>query len=533
MRATSLVLILLSLTHVGVSAADDRFSPWPHGGRVADWEFRVPDRWTRVDEKGQWRLAVTASSPTAAREGLGTYALLKGNEVGDFTLDFTARSLAANDNDAADLAVVFAYRDGDNYCYLLMNSHPEYSRLYRVESGQRHGMARTQRPAITDRKDHRFCVQRKDKTIRAWRDGVLLLETEDDALSHKGRLGVGAFNDPVSFDDIRVRDAAVPEAELDPAPSLERLTDALGAAPANPWPRKEQLEDHDDWRVRDWGNPGRGERMVHQDSNRVLVIGALGDEREKLALTRDMQCDLSGRVLAVSIYNPSSEPVPVAAIVCIGEDWVYHESPQEILFPRAWNRLVFTPTQPMWKCAASDWLYTKAVPSLDQARQIGLLVYNGDEDRELLLDQVFIAEPDKVRPAVVETPSPKAPARTSTEPEPPEPEQVPQATVANRRPEAVRPPEAPQATEAAELPPDPARADETEADSEAPSGGLSITVAPEPEQPEVDTEDRNGKRLLLLTRQAGPLAFGLFVLVAVAVTFRVLSRPLPDDGARR
>jgi len=89
-----------------------------------------------VSESADLALHLNTSDIINTGEGLGEYAVLSGLQYRDFDLYAHVRSPedpAANT--FADYAVLFGYRDADNYDYVLFSAKKDESRVYRLQNG--------------------------------------------------------------------------------------------------------------------------------------------------------------------------------------------------------------------------------------------------------------------------------------------------------------------------------------------------------------------------------------------------------------
>lgn len=183
------------------------FSDVEFFGNVDNWEPETPERWSVAYEGGDKRYFMTEPDLRSdSGDRLGEYSLVSGRTYTNFTMRLRAKTVERLEhNSSADYAVVLGFQDENNYLYLLANSDQQYSALFAVEEGARDLIAETDGPLVEDDAWHDLELERKSDQITVHLDGRQRLRTTTDLFS-SGRLGVGAFNDSVAFDDIDVHE---------------------------------------------------------------------------------------------------------------------------------------------------------------------------------------------------------------------------------------------------------------------------------------------------------------------------------------
>jgi len=198
-------------------------------GNAEGWSPRITDagRWSVGPDKGDMAYYINDGSFNSLDGGrLGTYSLLAG-DYGDFTFTAQAR-LGADVNTAAnaDYALVFGYRDAENYYYVMFNNNPDYTQLFKVSEGTRGtALASASKDWLIDNAYHGIEVSRAGSVIIVLFDGEEVLRATDNS-QITGRVGVGSFNDSAYFDEVSVTGAVVTVPGTNPpsTPSTPRVT---------------------------------------------------------------------------------------------------------------------------------------------------------------------------------------------------------------------------------------------------------------------------------------------------------------------
>ncbi len=186
------------------------------------WSMKTPSRWSveqdyllapppapnpDIAEKPDSALHLNTSDIAHSGAGLGEYAFLTDLLYSQFDLYFHARSpedLSANA--FADYAVIFSYRDAENYDYVLFSAKKDESRVYRLRDGASTVLAQLDDIAIEDNDYHYLRVQRTGDELRLWFDNRPAATVADTAFS-AGRIGFGSYNDEAWFDQVRIAGA--------------------------------------------------------------------------------------------------------------------------------------------------------------------------------------------------------------------------------------------------------------------------------------------------------------------------------------
>ena len=175
---------------------------------TAFWQPQTPSRWQLVADEDDSSYAITTSdytSPDGQRPG--EYSLLAGKIFEDFEFSLTLRTDAREIfNNFADAVLIFAWQDSLNYAYLMLNRRSNETALYQLLDGVREPLLPVADYFIFGQKRYSVAVQKVGDQVRAFIDGEMIFSTTVPGLP-PGQLGIGSFNDAVSFDDVIIRNA--------------------------------------------------------------------------------------------------------------------------------------------------------------------------------------------------------------------------------------------------------------------------------------------------------------------------------------
>jgi molybdopterin-guanine dinucleotide biosynthesis protein len=195
-------------------------------GDFANYTPLTPSRWSLADDGGDRRLFLNTSAYSEQPNGmLGEYALVTNSYVGDFDMSVNARSnedLTANG--WADVAVVFGYKDANNYSFVMLSKDAGSTVIQKVVNGVGTAVATATTPGITDTAYHNVQVSRRGQTVTVSVDGQQILSGSDAALATLGQVGVGSYNDSAYFDDISVTVPPAAAPALTSAFSTSKIT---------------------------------------------------------------------------------------------------------------------------------------------------------------------------------------------------------------------------------------------------------------------------------------------------------------------
>jgi hypothetical protein len=175
-------------------------------GDFADYTPLTPSRWSVAQDGGDTRLFLNTSAYSEQPNGmLGEYALAGSQSYADFDLTLKARSnedLTANG--WADYAVVFGYKDANNYSFVMLSKAPGSTVIQKVVNGVGTAVATATTAGVTDNAYHNVQVSRRGQVVTVSVDGAQLMSANDAALGSAGQVGVGSYNDSAYFDDVNV-----------------------------------------------------------------------------------------------------------------------------------------------------------------------------------------------------------------------------------------------------------------------------------------------------------------------------------------
>ena len=190
---------------------------------VEDFEDGVADGFTEVDgneggssQNGVWAVVdeggnavysqTNGSLVNGSGSRLGACSLAPGL-YDSFTLDIDVR--ADDTNSYADAAVIFGWQDNDSYYYAMFNKAADANQAFVVTNGSRTQVGSDFSYAggvpWGDNEFHHVALTRSAGTgdISIQVDGETIF-TGTDTTYGAGRVGVGAYNDAASFDNLRI-----------------------------------------------------------------------------------------------------------------------------------------------------------------------------------------------------------------------------------------------------------------------------------------------------------------------------------------
>ena len=229
-----LAVFLLAMAAGAAEFADD-FS-----AGLAQWEPLLADHWEIRAEEGNQRLVLAkpgSQRPPVRRPG--QFALLKGAPWWDVTVDVSVKTLRPDRVKGRDVCVIFGRRDDTHFYYAHLCSESNGSAhnvLMKVAGTKRRVIMREKRPeARLTAAWHRVRVtHRSNGEIRVCMDDMETpLMTAEDRDYPVGQIGLGAFDDPAMFDDVRIAGQRLDEA----ATTVELVEPWPGAKLADSTPR--------------------------------------------------------------------------------------------------------------------------------------------------------------------------------------------------------------------------------------------------------------------------------------------------------
>jgi hypothetical protein len=199
---------------VTTQALLSRFSDVPYFGSVGNYAPRTWSRWTVASDQGDLRyLLRTSNYQGQTNLRLGEYSIVRMRSYADCMVRVSARSNETlGSNPAADLAVIFGWKNAENYSYLQLSAQAQETRLVTVSAGVGTVVATAAQAGIQDNGYHAVEMWRHGGWIRALVDGNELLSVrgstseQDAALRVLGAVGIGSYDDSAYFDNIDVVD---------------------------------------------------------------------------------------------------------------------------------------------------------------------------------------------------------------------------------------------------------------------------------------------------------------------------------------
>lgn len=174
-------------------------------------------------------------------------------------------------------------------------------------------------------------------------------------------------------------------AELEKKPGAEQAPGQSGSAAAGQ--KVEEGIEAGNWEVLNWGNPCTVS-VQPLDGNQVLMVEMpAGGGKDKAAVGRSLNLDLSDREkLRFNVFNAEKSRCEVAIALITAAD--YFESRTVAVRPD-WNLdLEIDLKAKDFKSKETNWRFETAVKSLDQVKQVILLVYGGRQKALLYFDAI-------------------------------------------------------------------------------------------------------------------------------------------------
>lgn len=173
-------------------------------GHRGNWVELTPQRWAITYQGGRAYSIDTSDYVNQTGDRPGEYTLLNHHLFGDFDFTVKARSdEVLGPWSAADYVVIFGYRNELNYYYMMFSRYAINNELFKVVDGVRQKIARAPHGSFLDNAFHQVDIQRRGNDIDILFDGNPYLSVTDDTFG-AGAIGIGSYNDAVSFDDIDV-----------------------------------------------------------------------------------------------------------------------------------------------------------------------------------------------------------------------------------------------------------------------------------------------------------------------------------------
>ncbi|MBN2452003.1 MAG: hypothetical protein JXR77_16575 [Lentisphaeria bacterium] len=181
-------------------------------GGLASWTLHPPDLW----EVRDGALVLTKPGPqTPPVRRPGAYALLRDRVWRDVTIEARIQSLRPASVKGRDLCIVFGYRDETHFYYAHLSNDSNgktHNVIVKVMGSARVPITNEKRPEarLSDGWHDVRVEHRADGDIRVFMDDNTdpLMSARDTDYT-RGAVGVGTFDDPGMFDDVRVTGSLV------------------------------------------------------------------------------------------------------------------------------------------------------------------------------------------------------------------------------------------------------------------------------------------------------------------------------------
>lgn len=171
----------------------------------ADWQPLNASNWQVALDQGDYAYYLNNTSYTLPGDNqLGEYSLISTITRLNFVFECDLRTPETG-NASADLGIIFAYRDAQNYYNMVFNRSASYTELSVVKKGLGTSIASYPSPLLQDAAYHHVKIERLGPNIKVYYDGTKIIDINDDSFM-TGQLGVGSRNDAGYFDNIVIKD---------------------------------------------------------------------------------------------------------------------------------------------------------------------------------------------------------------------------------------------------------------------------------------------------------------------------------------
>lgn len=131
----------------------------------------------------------------------GEYALVKDCEYHDFTFRCRVQHLAEPVDYESDYCIIFGYQDGGNYYYMRYGKNYWHTSLSKIVNGQKYQLLAPGVWIDFNADPHQLEINYDGQVITAKMDNYTIFNYTDPNVG-SGKIGVGAYNDKVAFDDV-------------------------------------------------------------------------------------------------------------------------------------------------------------------------------------------------------------------------------------------------------------------------------------------------------------------------------------------
>lgn len=141
-----------------------------------------------------------------------------------------------------------------------------------------------------------------------------------------------------------------------------------------------------------WSNPVKGDvqPLIGDDRlagvTRALTVTFGKGGKDKAAIKKSVNLDATeDHVLTLRLKNKTDQPLRVSVALKTGQ-WIFHESQiQVVKADEGWKELRFDLKEPTFKSEKSKWANNAAVESLDDVKEVQILIYNKDAEGSALI----------------------------------------------------------------------------------------------------------------------------------------------------
>jgi len=209
--------VIASSTQTSFRLLADYFDDFEDGD-ADGWQPQHVNRWMVTSDEGDKSYFLNTSDyDSPAGLLLGEYTLLEDSLFNNRDFEFTCWAKSAEDlrlNNNADHAVLFAFQDAQNYCYVQLHAY-DVILCQLVNADTVLFLHPSANIPITNY--HKIGIRFNDDTVRVSVNNELILEAEIVGVQ-PGRIGLGSYNDSAYFDDVNIEVLGVKHSDYPPAP---------------------------------------------------------------------------------------------------------------------------------------------------------------------------------------------------------------------------------------------------------------------------------------------------------------------------
>ncbi len=192
----------LDTATVTIEVLDGKFSPNRYIGNLSNY-YRFPSTNWGIKQSGRDKCVHLKEKSGGSNGLLGAMCVLKDKKyTGNLSISVKAKTEEdLKENKWCDYAIIFSYKDNDNYSYAFLNSNPGSSGLFNCVNGEKNEIVKTQESAFNHNEYSNIKVIRRKNKVTVYINGKEILSAENELFANPGLIGVGSANDKACFDN--------------------------------------------------------------------------------------------------------------------------------------------------------------------------------------------------------------------------------------------------------------------------------------------------------------------------------------------